>query len=338
MSSSHTAIDKALERFLAAVLARVDTALSGVRERVAAIELRAPQQGVPGEKGDPGEPGPRGETGDQGAPGAPGERGAPGEPGERGQDGAPGQPGPQGERGLDGAPGVVDYVQLGALLLEDTSVRDVLRGVPGERGTPGERGESGAVGADGAPGLPGPPGTDGRDALEVDVLPGVDVARSYRRGTFVAHDGGVLRAYRDTDPLERAGGDLELAGWSVAMRGVADLSVSLGEDGRTVSIEHRLTCGRAVHKAVQMPALIYREVWRDGTAYTTGDAVTWDGSLWIASGDTTDKPGAGATAWRLAAKKGRDGRNGERGERGDRGGDGRAGKDLTQLGPNGEKW
>ncbi len=62
-----------------------------------------------------------------------------------------------------------------------------------------------------------------------------------------------------------------------------------------------------------VPAVIDRGVFKEGQAYTLGDAVTFGGSLWIAQKDTGDKPDGPDTGWRLAVKKGRDGRDLSRG-------------------------
>jgi len=62
-----------------------------------------------------------------------------------------------------------------------------------------------------------------------------------------------------------------------------------------------------------VPAVIDRGVFKEGQAYTLGDAVTFGGSLWIAQKNTGDKPDGPDTGWRLAVKKGRDGRDLTRG-------------------------
>jgi hypothetical protein len=46
--------------------------------------------------------------------------------------------------------------------------------------------------------------------------------------------------------------------------------------------------------------------------------------MWIAKADTEERPGAGATSWRLCVKAGRDGKSGPQGPQG-------------PLGPRGEK-
>ncbi len=84
-------------------------------------------------------------------------------------------------------------------------------------------------------------------------------------------------------------------------------------------------------KEHRLPALYDRGVWKSSTAYHKGDAVTWNSSLWIAQDDTNDKPGSGATAWRLSVK-------GQEGKPGPQGPAGKDGRDLTQLGADGSKW
>lgn len=59
-----------------------------------------------------------------------------------------------------------------------------------------------------------------------------------------------------------------------------------------------------------LPVVIDRGVFKEGTEYEFGDAVSFGGSLWIAQKSTTDRPGT-SDAWRLSVKKGRDGKDGE---------------------------
>lgn len=50
----------------------------------------------------------------------------------------------------------------------------------------------------------------------------------------------------------------------------------------------------------------YNGVYKEGTAYTRGSLATWDGSLWLAQTETTQKPGDKNADWKLVVKKGRD--------------------------------
>lgn len=62
----------------------------------------------------------------------------------------------------------------------------------------------------------------------------------------------------------------------------------------------------------KLPAIIDRGVWRGDGEYERGDAVTSDGSLWIAREDNpTHEPGKGPQ-WRLAVTKGKNGRDASR--------------------------
>lgn len=151
----------------------------------------------------------------------------------------------------------------------------------------------------------GADGQPGRDAAELDILPSIDEAKAYRRGTWASYSGGLIRAARNTEPVKN--GDLVSAGWVVMVEGVAAIVVTQEADPREISVAAMLTSGTKMVSQFKIPALLERGVWREG-AYDKGDGVTWDGSYWIAQDKTTDKPGT-SPAWRLAVKRGRDGKD-----------------------------
>ncbi len=66
---------------------------------------------------------------------------------------------------------------------------------------------------------------------------------------------------------------------------------------------------------VVFPVVLDRGVYQAGRTYEKGDAVTF-GGYWIAQDTTSEKPGDGATKWRLAIRAGRDGREGKPGPQG----------------------
>lgn len=75
------------------------------------------------------------------------------------------------------------------------------------------------------------------------------------------------------------------------------------------------------------------KVWAAGTTYPKGAGTTWDGHYWIAQAQTSEQPGEGSPAWRLAVRRGKQGREGKQGK------DGSPGRDLTQMDPQtGRKW
>lgn len=139
-------------------------------------------------------------------------------------------------------------------------------------------------------------GVDGRDALHLEILPAIDPEKSYPRGSYAKHLGGLWRAYEQTHGMR---------GWECIVEGIATLSVEQ-IDERTFVIDCGLSSGRAVRKEVAVPMVIDRGVYRADGEYKAGDGVTWGGSYWIAQKDAPEgKPGEpGSAGWRLAVKRG----------------------------------
>ncbi len=161
----------------------------------------------------------------------------------------------------------------------------------------------------------------------------MDLSRSYPRGTYARHDGGIIRSFRDTIP----GAELRTAGWEVAIAGVADLGVSQGDDPREFSVLLRLTGGELRALQFRIPCMIYREIYKPDAKYRQGDVVTWGGSAWHCQvDDPKSSPGKNGE-WKLMVKEGQRGKDGKDGQPGPEGPPGRDGKDLTQLAFDGKK-
>ena len=301
--------------------------------------------GPAGPQGQPGPVGERGEKGADGAAGERGERGADGKDGQYGKDGAAGKDAPAvdldliaakvlpliplpkdgrdgingrdgaaGERGADGvagkdgAPGVAgkdaDLSAVAEIVASMVSkeVSKAVGAIPMPRdGKDGADGKSGEDGRDGRDGI------DGKDAAHLMVLDGIDPERRYQRGAWASHRGGLLYAYRVTDPMA-AGADIARCGWQVVLDGIAEEAESLIDDGRTIEKTTTYTSGRQLVRKHPMLSLRDRGVYRAAGKYHQGDAVSYAGSLWIAQRDTTESPGTGHADWRLAVKRGNDGR------------------------------
>lgn len=267
-------------------------------------------RGEPGPQGERGETGPPGERGEAGAKGDPGERGERGEPGEAGTRGERGEPGAKGETGERGEPG--ERGLQGERGSEGPQGETGEIGPPGLRGETGERGEAGAAGLPGERGLPGEkgatgePGAPGRDgAGVVAALLDIDGAL-----TLTMSDGRLVKlgvvVGRDGAPGAPGANGLDGLGFDDA---------DLEYDGeRTVTV--RLKQGDRVKAfpPLVLPAMIYRDIYREGAAYARGDVVTWGGSLYHCGEPTSEQPGEGSKAWRLCAKRGRDGRDGAPGK------------------------
>lgn len=147
---------------------------------------------------------------------------------------------------------------------------------------------------------PGKDGADGRDALTLEVLPFIDEEKSYPRGSYATHNGGLWRAYEKSHGMR---------GWECLVDGVAGIDIQHSEQ-RTFTLTVNRTSGTSETKSFDVPVMIYQGVFESGQEYLPGDTVTWGGSLWHCDEQTQDKPGeAGSKGWTLAAKRGRDGRD-----------------------------
>ncbi|CZX68956.1 phage gp6-like head-tail connector protein [Enterobacter hormaechei] len=147
---------------------------------------------------------------------------------------------------------------------------------------------------------PGKDGADGRDALALEILPFIDEEKSYPRGSYATHNGGLWRAYEKTHGMR---------GWECLVDGVAGIDIQQSEQ-RCFTLKVNRTSGTSETKSFDVPVMIYQGVFKAGQEYLPGDTVTWGGSLWHCDERTQDKPGeAGSKGWTLAAKRGRDGRD-----------------------------
>ncbi|WP_262401295.1 phage gp6-like head-tail connector protein [Enterobacter hormaechei] len=147
---------------------------------------------------------------------------------------------------------------------------------------------------------PGKDGADGRDALALEILPFIDEEKSYPRGSYATHNGGLWRAYEKTHGMR---------GWECLVDGVAGIDIQQSEQ-RCFTLKVNRTSGTSETKSFDVPVMIYQGVFKSGQEYLPGDTVTWGGSLWHCDERTQNKPGeAGSKGWTLAAKRGRDGRD-----------------------------
>lgn len=172
-------------------------------------------------------------------------------------------------------------------------------GLSGEPGPQGEKGEPGQsiVGEKGEPGVNGRDGEDGKDALEVDVMRSIDESKRYRRGTWAAHNGGLWVTRKTSEGLD---------GWECVIDGIADIQIEQKDD-RTFSVVVGKSSGELVTKSFSLPVMIYKDLFKEGNIYKTGDVVTWAGHMWVCKKETDAKPQEG-DVWRIAVKRGQDGK------------------------------
>lgn len=142
-----------------------------------------------------------------------------------------------------------------------------------------------------------PAPADGRDALQLEVLPAIDEAKSYTRGTYAKHAGGLWRAFEQTSGMR---------GWECIVNGVK--SVDTRWEGKTLIETTTLSDGTTHETRKSFAVQEYKGVFAHGE-HEQGDTVTWAGSLWHCNVTGTKAlPGDGSADWTLAVKKGRDGR------------------------------
>jgi integrin beta 3 len=306
----------------------IDKALTGLLARIDALEKRQPERGEPGPQGE------RGERGLDGQPGADGvgvadallghdgalvltlssgetkslgivvgKDGAPGAPGKDGADGAvgpEGPPGPQGEPGTDGKdvdPEVVKaLVEEACKALLPELVTKAVDSIP--------RPKDGADGKDGAPGADGIGLASGDGNLVITTTDG----KALDLGAVVGRDG--VDGAKGVDGQNGQPGEpgRDGAPGKDGQDGVGFDDLTAEYDGeRTITLKF-VRGDRVKSFAFDVPVVLDRGVYREGSEYKAGDAVTWAGSVWIAQRDTKAKPDAGDD-WRLSVKRGRDGRS-----------------------------
>lgn len=117
--------------------------------------------------------------------------------------------------------------------------------------------------------------------------------------------------------------------------GFDDFDEHTEDGGRTIVRTYR-SGERVKEIRHRTSAILYRGLYDPATAYETGDAVTWGGSMWIARDEVKsvapdENSPAGKKAWALSVMRGRQGKQGMKGDMGDRGAKG----DMGPRGPQG---
>ncbi len=218
-------------------------------------------------------------------------------PVQHGRDGLPGEKGEPGQSAdqvnisdvatallaTDGLKSLVDlYVAEAAANISPG--RD---GQRGEQGPPGDRGERGADGVGMASAL-----IDRDGSLVVTMTDG----QTKQLGLVVGKDGACGMDGKDgADGL-----------------GFDDCDVTYDGD-RTITVKFQ-SGDKVKERSFHVPTIIDRGYWREGIEAEAGDAMTHDGTLWIALRTTKAKPARESADWRIGARKGRDGLQGPPGK------------------------
>lgn len=147
-----------------------------------------------------------------------------------------------------------------------------------------------------------PAGEPGRDATQIEVLPGIDEDKSYPRGTYASHNGGLWCSYKQTSGM---------TGWDCIVNGVAKTRIEKADE-RAFRLCVAQSDGKEITQEYRMPFGIYRGYYKEEENYHHGDFVSRQGSVWHAKCDLPQTaPGMGnRDDWELVVKRGRDGKNG----------------------------
>lgn len=193
--------------------------------------------------------------------------------------------------------------ELAALRAQIAAPQKGEPGPPGAKGEPGDKGESGVAGRDGRDGAQGQRGERGEKGIQGPPGRGDQGERGEPGAPGVGYD---------------------------------DLIIVEDDDGVKLLAKRE----NQTKLVGTIPSFHYRGVWRDGLTYHRGNAVTREGSLWIALKTTIAKPqtNGGVGDWQLAVKQGNAGKDGAPGRDGKAGPEGRAGRDLTQIEFNGHRY
>lgn len=150
---------------------------------------------------------------------------------------------------------------------------------------------------DGRDGRDGNDGVNGKDATQIDIIDGIDLEKSYPKGTYAAFKNGLFLSEKTTNGED---------GWKCLVNGIEDIEIDMSEDMRSVKIKTITSSGAIKEKSFNIPSIIYKGVFSADQSYEKGDCVTYGGSTWISkSNNNKDKPSE-SVDWQLSVKRGRD--------------------------------
>jgi collagen type VII alpha len=271
-------------------------------------------------------------AGSVGPQGVPGPSGLPGPAGATGAQGSTGPAGPMGPQGSVGSQG-----PAGAQGLNGTA------GSAGAQGVAGPQGEAGQAGAQGIPGVAGPQGATGvtgaigpAGAVGLTMRGAYEAASNYAAGEGVLWQGagwvslldGNHSNAPDQSPLAWAMFSASGATGATGAQGAAGPMGSAGPQGPAGATGAQGSVGPQGATGAQGPAgaagptgatgpvgITFRDAWTHDTNYAVNDAVTWNGSTWLAlTAGSGHQPDASPQDWTLLAQAGGAGPTGATGQ------------------------
>ena len=267
-------------------------------------------------KGDAGQTGATGATGSAGAKGATGD---PGPAGASGSQGATGPAGPAGAKGDQGDDGIASTVTIGSV----TKVSAASSAAVTNSGTSRDAVLNFSI-PSGANGAAGPTGADGADGTAATIAVGSTTTGNAGTNASVTNSGSSSAAtFNFTIPRGNTGatgaqGPTGATGATGANGTAATVSigtVSTGLPGSSASVTNSGS-STAATLDITIPRgntgadgdLTWKGGWSSSTAYSTNEAVQYNGSSYIAVANNQNvTPTSDTTKWNLMAQAGAEG-------------------------------
>lgn len=203
---------------------------------------------------------------------------------------------PQGEKGEKGDPGQVDMEKIWELIVAEFKKVELPQPEKGEKGDPG------IVDMEAVQRLIVEE-VSKRDTIRIllsdeEIEDGISERRSYSRGTLARHKGGLWRAHERTNGMK---------GWECIIAGFSDVSIDFNGE-REIAVKITKSDGLVEEKKIYVPALLYKDIFKEGESYQKNDVVTLGGSLWLSKNDTKARPGI-SDDWVCIVKRGGTGKS-----------------------------
>jgi hypothetical protein len=299
-----------LQKFVDGLHEYIGRALKPILAKIEVLESRAPERGEKGEKGDPGERGIPGES-VKGDPGKDGNSVTADDvlPELRAELQKAFEALPVPKDGTDGRNAFEVAVSLGyeGTVHEWLSSLQGRAGLDGKSVTPDEILPTLKQWFEALPkpanGKDGKDGTDGKSVTVSDISEFMEASIAKWALEFERRASDLIQ--RCIDRIEKPKDGINGKDGRDAFD-LQDVNLSLSADERTLVMAFVRGDVR-VERSVVLTHPIYRGVWRDGQ-FSKGDSVTFGGSTWIATRETSSKPELD-DSWRLAVKRGRDGKD-----------------------------
>lgn len=146
--------------------------------------------------------------------------------------------------------------------------------------------------------------------VDFDILEEIDISKSYPPNTFARYKSGLVKSVEDTIPLCSVEQDegtpfdkIDKCGWVCIVSGCDGVDYEFDEEQRCLKVKTFYTDITLEHN-LDIPVVLDRGVYNEEVEYKKGDAVSYQGSLWICRSSSTKSRPSTSNDWRLSVKRG----------------------------------